>query len=99
MISENQVHREFKRATNVFIYWNHSENIEMMIIDKADKVIIIVFGSLFSRYQTNLEKSIGDNRFIFNFDDLFSCRCQKINLKYKFFHLDKSQNSIDKSYQ
>ena len=71
----------------------------MIIIDKTDKVIIIVFGSHFSRNQNNLEKSIKGSHFIFNFDNLLRCRCQKINLKYKFSRLDKNQNSIDKSYQ
>lgn len=71
----------------------------MLIIDKTDKVIIIVFGSLFPRYQNNLEKSIKGSRFIFDFDNLLRCRCQKINLEYKFSLLDKNQNSIDKSYQ
>lgn len=55
MISKNQVHREFKTAANVYIYWNHCEKIEMMIIDWADKVIIIVLGSVFSR-KINLNK-------------------------------------------
>ena len=42
-----------------------SDNIEIKINDKADKVIEKLFGSLFKKYQIGLEKSIRGSDFIF----------------------------------
>ena len=57
-----------------------SDNIEIMINDKADEVIERLFQSLLSRYQIGLETSLkGD--FIFGCVHLLYYRCNKINFK------------------
>ena len=43
-----------------------SDNIEIMINDKADEVIEVLFESLFNRYQIGLETSIRGSDFIFD---------------------------------
>ena len=43
-----------------------SNKIEIMINDKADKVIEELFQSLLSRYQIRLETSNKGNKFVFN---------------------------------
>ena len=42
------------------------DNIEIMINDKADEVIEVLFESLFNRYQIGLETSIRGSDFIFD---------------------------------
>ena len=44
-----------------------SDNIEIMISDKADEVIEELFQSLLSRYQIGLETSMRVSDFIFDF--------------------------------
>ena len=44
-----------------------SDNIEIMISDKADEVIEELFQSLLSRYQIGLETSVRVSDFIFDF--------------------------------
>ena len=43
-----------------------SDNIEIMIVDKADKVIEKLFQSLLSSYQTGLEAAMKGRSFIFD---------------------------------
>ena len=47
-----------------------SDNIEIIMNDKADEVIEELFDSLKSRYQNNLE-SIKDSEFVFDYVHLF----------------------------
>ena len=44
-----------------------SDNIEIMISDKADEVIEELFQSLLSRYQIGLETSMRVSDFVFDF--------------------------------
>ena len=43
-----------------------SDNIELMISDKADEIIEDFFQSLLSKYQIGLETSMKDSDFIFD---------------------------------
>ena len=54
-----------------------SDNIEIMIYDKADEVIKELFESLLSRYQIGLETSIEGSDLIFDCVDLSFYKCQK----------------------
>ena len=56
-----------------------SYNIEIMIFDKADKVIEERFESLLSRYQTGLEKTMKGSTFVFDYVDLLYYKCHKRN--------------------
>ena len=55
-----------------------SDNIEIMINDKADEVIKEPSGSLKNRYQNNLE-SMKDSDFVFDYVNLLYYKCLKIN--------------------
>ena len=46
--------------------YSKSDNIELMISDKADEIIEDFFQSLLSRYQIGLETSMKDSDFIFD---------------------------------
>ena len=54
-----------------------SNNIEIIINDKADEVVKKLFESLLSRYQIRLEKSMKGSNFIFDFIHLFYYKCHK----------------------
>ena len=56
-----------------------TNNIEIMINDKADGVIEELFQSLLSRYQTGLETSVKSSEFVFDCVYLLYCQCDKIN--------------------
>ena len=56
-----------------------SDNIEIMISDKADEVIKKPFDSLKNRYQSNLESMRG-SEFVFDYVQLLYYKCHKINL-------------------
>ena len=58
-----------------------SENIEIMINDKADEIIEEIFDSLKNRYQNNLESMRG-SEFVFDYVNLLSYKCHKINLNH-----------------
>ena len=58
-----------------------SNNIEVVINDKADEVIQVRFKSLFSRYQIGLETMMKGRDFIFDHIDSLFYKCHKINLK------------------
>ena len=56
-----------------------SDNIKIMINDKADEVIEELFKSLRNRYQSNLEKSMKGSEFVFDHIHLLYYRCHKTN--------------------
>ena len=56
-----------------------SDNIEIMINDKADEVIKELFDSLKNRYQNNLE-SMKESEFVFAYVQLLYYKFHKINL-------------------
>ena len=59
--------------------YSQSDNIEIIINDKADEVIKKTFKSLFSRYQIDLEVSIKAGDFILDYVYLLHHKCHKIN--------------------
>ena len=52
-----------------------SDNIEIMINDKADKVLEELFQSLLSRYQIVLETSMKGSNFVFDSVHLLYYKC------------------------
>ena len=56
-----------------------SDNIEIMINIKVDKIIKHLFQSLLSRYQIVLDTSMKASEFVFNCVQLLHCKCHKIN--------------------
>ena len=56
-----------------------SDNIEIMINIKVDKIIKHLFQSLLSRYQIVLDTSMKGSEFVFNCVQLLHCKCHKIN--------------------
>ena len=56
-----------------------SDNIEIMINDKADEVIEELLKSLQNRYQNNLEKSMKDSEPVFDYVHLLYYKCRKLN--------------------
>ena len=54
-----------------------SDNIEIMMNDKADEIIEELFDSLKNRYQDNLESMKG-SEFVFAFNQLLYYKCHKI---------------------
>ena len=58
-----------------------SDNIEIMINDKAHEVNETFFESLFNRYQIGLETSMRDSAFIFDCSQLLYYKWHKINFK------------------
>ena len=64
-----------------------SDNIEMMIDDKADEVIEELFRSLLCRYQIGLEMSLRGSDFIFDCVHLLYYKCQ-INFKRGESYID-----------
>ena len=65
-----------------------SDNIGIIIYDKADEVIKEPFESLFNRYQTGLETSMRDSDFAFDCVNLLHYRCHKVNLKRGKSYID-----------
>ena len=58
-----------------------SDNIEIIITDKADEVIEKLFQSLLSRCQIGLETPMRGSNFIFGCIHLLYYKCHKINFK------------------
>ena len=54
-----------------------SDNLEIMISDKADEVIEKLFKSLLNTYQSNLEKLIRGSEFVFDYLHLLYYKCHK----------------------
>ena len=65
-----------------------SDNIEIMTYDKADKVTVELFESIFSRYKTGLKKSLKGSDFVVDCVDILYNKCYKINLRRGRSHLD-----------
>ena len=55
-----------------------SYNIEIMMNDKVDEIIEVLFDSLKNRYQNNLESMKG-SKLLFNYVNLLYYKCHKIN--------------------
>ena len=64
-----------------------SDNIEIMINDKADQIIKELFDSIKSRYQNNL-KSMKGSEFVFDYVHLLYYKCHKINLNCGGSYID-----------
>ena len=62
------------------MHWE-SDNIEIMINDKADEVIKKLFESFLNRYQIGLETSMRSSDFIFHCVHLLYYKCHKINFR------------------
>ena len=58
-----------------------SDNVELIITNKADEVIKQLFHSLLSRYQNRLGTSMRSSDFIFDCVHLLFYKCHKINFK------------------
>ena len=76
MISENLIHKKFNEQWQLTFFFkgtdeervmlSKSDNIEIMIYDKAYEIIQELFELLLSRYQTGLDKSWKGSDFILN---------------------------------
>ena len=67
---------------------SRSDNLEIITCKETDEVIKELFETLFSRYQTCLEKSIKGSNFIFEGADLLYYKCSKISLNYDGLYID-----------
>ena len=65
-----------------------SDNIEIMIQDKADEIIEKPFESLLKRYQIGLELLMKGRNFIFDCVHLLHYKCHKINLNCGGSYID-----------
>ena len=65
-----------------------SDNIEIMINDKAVEVIGELFKSSRKRYQNNLEKSMKCSEFVFNYVHLLYNKYYKISPNRSGSHID-----------
>ena len=65
-----------------------SDNIEIMINEKADKVSEKRFESLLNRYHIGLETSMRRSDFIFDCVHLLYHKCHKINFKRGGSYID-----------
>ena len=84
--------------------YSKSDNIEIMINDKANEVVEELCESLLSGLQTRLGTSMRSSDFIFDCVHLIYFECYKINFKlgksYKVSPgLKKNKKSNNKSYQ
>ena len=85
------------------IIHSKSDNIEIMINDKADEVRKELFDSQKHIYQNNLESKKG-TEFIFDYVHLLYFKCHEINPNRSVSYIDspdwiKKQKSNNKSYQ
>ena len=65
-----------------------SDNVEIMIYDKADEVIQELFELLISGYQIGLENSMKGSDFIFDCINLLHYKCPNINLNCGGSYID-----------
>ena len=72
-----------------------SDTIEIMIHDKADKVMEELFKSLLNRHQNNLEKLMKDTEIVFNYVQLLYYKCHKINPNRGDSYIDSLDLYID----
>ena len=82
---ENSVNNIEEHVTH-----SKSDNIEIMINDKADEDVEELIESLLKRYQNNLEKLIKGSEFIFNYGHLLHYKCNKINPNRPRSYIDSS---------
>ena len=79
-----------------------SDNIEIMMNDKADEIIEEIFDSLKTRCENNLELMKG-SEFVFDYIHLLCYKCHKKSqslwMIHRFSSLDKYKKSNNKSYQ
>ena len=68
--------------------YSKSDNIEIMINDKAEEFVEERFQSLLSRYQIGLETSMRGSNFIFACVSLLYYKCHKINFKRGKSYID-----------
>ena len=68
-----------KNANEGQVMHSKSDNIEVVIYDKANEVIEKIFESLLSRYQIVIETSKKRSDFIFDGVNLLYYKCHKIN--------------------
>ena len=73
-----------------------SDNMEIMINDKVNKVTEEICDSLRNRYQKNLEKEMKDRDLIFDCAHLLCYKCHEINPNCGGLYLD-SPNWIKKT--
>ena len=71
----------FKDTDEERVMHSNSDNIEIMIYNKGDKVIQELHESFLFRYQTDLEELIEDSDFVFDCVNLLRYKCLKINVK------------------
>ena len=65
-----------------------SDNLEIMIYNKAEKVIQELFDSRLSRYQTGLEEFMKGSDFISDCVNMLPCKCHKTNLQLSEWYID-----------
>ena len=81
------------------LMYSNNESEETMIKDKTYNVINKTFGSVLSKFQNNLEKSVKCTSFIFDCVDFLYCRCRKVNLKRDGSYTDSHILIITKKNQ
>ena len=67
---------------------SNSDNIEIMIYDKANEAIEKILEILFNTYQVALETSIKGSNFIFDFVNFLYCKPRKMNLQLGGSYID-----------
>ena len=77
-----------KDTDKELVMHSKSDNMEIMIYDKADEVIKEPFHSLLSRYQTSLEELMKHSDFIFDCVNLMHFKCHKIDLNCGGLRID-----------
>ena len=70
-----------KDADEEQVMHSKSDNIQLMTYDNANNFVDEPFETLFSRYQTGLEKSMRGSDFILDSAQLLNCKCHNINFK------------------
>ena len=71
----------YKDNDEELVMHSKSDNIEIMIDDKADEVTEELFQSLLSRRQIGLETSMRGSDFIFDFVHLLCCKFCKVKFQ------------------
>ena len=81
-----------------------SDQVEIMINDKADEIVGELFESLRNRYQKNLETSMKGSEIVFTYVHLLLYKCHKISPNRSGSYIDsppwiKNKKSNNNSYQ
>ena len=77
-----------KYTDQELVMHSKSDNIEIMIYDKAGEIIQEPYESLLSRYQIGLETTMKISNFVFYCVNLLRCKCHKVNLKCVGSYMD-----------